>query len=484
MIGSISVELKIVNGYNFLECLTEDSLSKPVRDAFAMYNSVTNQDCLIQVKNQHSRDMTTMREAHVDEMNKLKYQLESDMIVKLNQAKLDAEATASKLESELFFLKTLNEQRSQDLKDAVEAAVNQERAAAARRECELKASLKESIDRNDSTINDKIEIAVMKSSKDYIQKINDLNNELAKLRVDEQSIQERIDTAVKLATNECRHIAELDKFKLRQTEENLVKAQQAISQNASLEDTLQSMLGKFFNGSNSELGDAGENFVYESLREITSLDDNATVTRVNGMSNSCDIYMLINQLKLAVEVKNHSYPIKASSVDRFINVDMKNDKYNAGIFVSLKTDFVATSKIKNFDIKYVSDKPVIFISKCLMNKEYLKIAIRILGHIIRCGRNNSEIKVLIDKVKASLGRLETITNSNNQILKIVKTNNSIIDEIREELNQSIKFDSVQEVIATAPPAKPKGKYSCDKCNDSFNRKVDMNRHSRVCVSLV
>lgn len=407
MIGSISVELKIVNGYNFLECLTEDSLSKPVRDAFAMYNSATNQDCLIQVKNRHSREVATIREAHVEEMAKLKCQLESDMIAKLNQAKLDAETTALKIESELLFLKTLNDQRSQDLKNAVEIAVNQERATAAKRECELRASLKESIDRNDSTINDKIEIAVMKSSKDYIQKINDLNN---------------------------------------------------------------------------ELGEAGEDFVYDTLREITSLDDNATVTRVNGMSNSCDIYMLINQLKLAVEVKNHSHPIKASSVDRFISIDMLNDKYNAGIFVSLKTDFVSTSKIKNFDIKYVKDKPVIFISKCLMNKEYLKIAIRILGHIIRCGRNNSEVKVLIDKVKASLGRLETITNSNNQILKIVKTNNSIIDEIREELNQSIKFDSSQEVIATASPAKLKAKYSCDKCSESFNRKVDMNRHSRVCVS--
>lgn len=484
MIGSISVELKIVNGYNFLECLTEDSLSKPVRDAFAMYNSATNQDCLIQVKNRHSREVATIREAHVEEMAKLKCQLESDMIAKINQAKLDAETTALKIESELLFLKTLNDQRSQDLKNAVEIAVNQERAAAAKRECELRASLKESIDRNDSTINDKIEIAVMKSSKDYIQKINDLNNELAKLQVKEQSIQARIDTAVELATNEWRHISELDKFKLRQTEDTLAKAQHDISQNASLDETLQSMFGKFFNGSNSELGEAGEDFVYDTLREITSLDDNATVTRVNGMSNSCDIYMLINQLKLAVEVKNHSHPIKASSVDRFISIDMLNDKYNAGIFVSLKTDFVSTSKIKNFDIKYVKDKPVIFISKCLMNKEYLKIAIRILGHIIRCGRNNSEVKVLIDKVKASLGRLETITNSNNQILKIVKTNNSIIDEIREELNQSIKFDSSQEVIATASPVKPKAKYSCDNCSESFNRKVDMNRHSRVCVSLV
>jgi hypothetical protein len=480
MIGSISVELKMINGYNHLECLTEDSLSKLVRDAFAMYNSVTNQDCLIQVKNQYSRDMTTMREMHVEELNKLRCQLESDMLVKLNQAKLDAETTSSKLESELVFLKTLNEQRSQDLKYAVETTVNHEREAAAKRESELRASIKDNIDKNDSTINDKIEIAVIKSSKDYIQKINDLNNELAKLHVNEQSIQARIDLAVELATSEFRHIAELNKFKLRQTEDNLAKAQQAISQNSSIEDTLQSMLGKFFRGSNSELGEAGEDFVYETLREITSLDDNAIVTRVNGMSNSCDIYMLFGQLKLAVEVKNHSHLIKASSVDRFINIDMKNDKYNAGIFVSLKTDFVATSKIKNFDIKYVMDKPVIFISKCLMNKDYLKIAIRILTHIIKCGRNNSEIKVIIDKVKASLGRLETIINSNNQIIKIAKTNNLIIDEIKEELNESIKFDNNQEVTATAPPAKPKAKYSCDKCSDSFNRKVDMNKHNRVC----
>lgn len=200
--------------------------------------------------------------------------------------------------------------------------------------------------------------------------------------------------------------------------------------NAEIND-IKTNINKFFKGDNKTLGNTGEDYVYNYINKYFMMTE-ACIERVNGLSNACDIFLKYKSLKCGIEVKNHSSTIKNDVIKRFTEVDIKNDNYNCGIFISLKTAYANVSDIKHFDIKFYNNKPVIFLSETINNLEHIIIAVKLLDFIIS---NNSEkgneIESTIQTVKGYIQSLEKLQRNNNQIMKIVKeSNKDIVDVIK------------------------------------------------------
>lgn len=239
-------------------------------------------------------------------------------------------------------------------------------------------------------------------------------------------------------------------YKLETKEKELSNAKNI---NAEIND-IKTNINKFFKSDNITLGDMGEDYVYNYINKHFMMSD-STVERVGGLNNACDIFLKYKSLKCGIEVKNHSATIKNDVIKRFTEVDIKNDNYNCGIFISLKTAYANVANIKHFDIKFYHNKPVIFLAETINNLEHIIIAVKLLDFIIS---NNSEkgneIESTIQTVKGYIQSLEKLQRNNNQIMKIVKeSNKDIVDVIKSihtllesntPSNDSIKSKEVKE----------------------------------------
>lgn len=224
-------------------------------------------------------------------------------------------------------------------------------------------------------------------------------------------------------------------------------------------------MSKFFRSSNAELGELGEQFVYNILSELTALYEDSYVERVNHVSNSCDIYLEYMSLKCGVEIKNHTSPIGVQQVNRFLEVDIANDSYNCGLFVSLKSGFAATTKVSHFKILYSHGKPCIFIADCIVNKHAVAIAVKMLNHLVSSSREIDQDKeMMISKITKMLQQVDRMNKHNNTAMKALKESNLIIDEIKKEIDDILN------------PEVKRGKHTCHLCDYSSDKKVDLNRH--------
>lgn len=224
-------------------------------------------------------------------------------------------------------------------------------------------------------------------------------------------------------------------------------------------------LSKIFKSTNSELGELGEQFVYNMLRDLTAVCDGSCVQRVNSIGNSCDMYLVYGRLKCGVEVKNHASPIGAREIDRFLEVDIANESYNCGLFISLKSGFTVTSKICHFKIVYAHGKPCIFIGDGIDNKHAITIAIKVLAHLLDSKQSTGHQEV-VSKVSKMLRQVELISKANNSALKSIKESNLVISEMKKEIEYILS------------PSVKKSKHHCELCDYGTDKKVDLNRHMK------
>jgi hypothetical protein len=199
-------------------------------------------------------------------------------------------------------------------------------------------------------------------------------------------------------------------------------------------DDIKTNINKFFKGDNKTLGDTGEDYVYNYINKYFMMTD-ATLEKVSNLSNSCDIFLKYKFLKCGIEVKNHSTTIKTDIIKRFTEIDIVNENYNCGIFVSLKTAYANVADIKHFDIKFYNNKPVIFLSETANNPEHIIIAVKLLEFIIsNNSKKGNEIESTIQTVKGYIQSLEKLQRNNNQIMKIVKESNKDIVEVIKSIH--------------------------------------------------
>jgi hypothetical protein len=63
-----------------------------------------------------------------------------------------------------------------------------------------------------------------------------------------------------------------------------------------------------------------------------------------------------------IEIKNHASTIQKNDIKKFEEVYIKKENYNCGIFISLESEYGAMSNRQDFYIKYIEDKPIIYLS--------------------------------------------------------------------------------------------------------------------------
>ena len=370
-------------------------------------------------------------------------------------------------------------------------------------ECDCKRNIQDLISKNIQEVNDKekevekkynmeIEKHIQNAEilkQEYESKLNilerkyevELENKSKQYLMLEESINDKI--CSKYGDKEKEYILTLEKkegeiamlnYKLEQEYLNN-KSKEIIASDLGV---IKSDIQRFFKYDKNELGAQGETFIYEYIKQYLLLTD-ATVEKVNGESNACDIYLSYGNIKCGIESKNHTGAIRSDAIQRFVTTDIINPRYNCGIFISIKSEFVNVANIKHFDIKFYGSKPVIFLSEIIKKPEQIMIAIKILEFIIsNNSKSENEIKTIIQTIQNYIPNLEKLQRNNKQIMKIVKESDKDIEGI---INYIYKLLSI---VKPECNQKKNSKHKCEKCKTEFSKKTELNKHSKQCGILI
>jgi hypothetical protein len=60
-------------------------------------------------------------------------------------------------------------------------------------------------------------------------------------------------------------------------------------------------------------------------------------------------------------------------------VHINQEKYNSGLFISLASEFSPSSGKSDFEILFINEKPILYLSNINENKDKLTIAIKMLN---------------------------------------------------------------------------------------------------------
>jgi hypothetical protein len=297
--------------------------------------------------------------------------------------------------------------------------------------CECKVELASAISSQIITSNDKIQM-LEKKHKEEVEKIKskfqDMMENVMEANVNAKVGAKEKEYAVLLEKKESQ--IEILKYKMEEKEKEYIHAKNI---NEEIGD-IKTNINKFFKSDNMTLGNMGEDYIYNYINKYFMMTE-ACIEKVNGLSNACDIFLKYKSLKCGIEAKNHSSTIKNDVIKRFTEVDIKNDNYNCGIFISLKTAYANVADIKHFDIKFYHNKPVIFLAETINNPEHIIIAVKLLDFIVsNNSKSENEIESTIQTVKGYIQSLEKLQRNNNQIMKIVKESNKDIVEMIKSIH--------------------------------------------------
>lgn len=303
----------------------------------------------------------------------------------------------------------------------------------------------------------------------YSLVIQDKEKQIEKIQ---QTLNEKIQTA--FGDREKEYLISIEKkesqiqmlnYKLEQASKEIQKSDNVNKELGEIKESIH----KVFRPNNAVLGAVGEHFIYDYVKEYMLLAD-CKIEDVSGISNACDISIQYKSIKCGVESKNHTNNVKSDDIKRFTNTDIANNNYNCGIFCSVKSEFVNVSNIKNFDIRFYHDKPVVFLTEVLRRPENIIYAIKTLDFIIsNNSKTQNEINTIIQSVQTMIQTMDKIQRNNNQVIKIMKESNKEIDDIEKKIRKLLGEEDV---------ASKKKIHVCQVCQEEFEKKVELNRHVR------
>ena len=276
---------------------------------------------------------------------------------------------------------------------------------------------------------------------------------------------EKIKNTYQIEINNLKHQLETYEKLLNEEKENKNKMYEFYNSMSNKIDNID----KYFNKNTpaSISGEIGETFIFDYLESSLELT-NATVKKVNGKSNACDMVLQYNNLNCCIEVKNHASPITQAQIKRFLNTDLNNPNYNAGIFISIKTEFADINNIKHFDIKYENNKPAIFLSKFIVRPSDIILAIKILDFIIyNQNFNSSDINKYISMLTNNIDMLNSIVEINSDNIKNLNKSNLLIKNKQAEIEELLNIPKINEFI-------------CEKCNKIFKKQTTLTKHLINC----
>lgn len=460
-----------------------------IEDVFNRFNESNNYDNIIscdckkfieEIKIQHAKNLEEFKQNINNNFEcKLKNETEAK-INEINTLKFQIDQIKQKYENELkerelqYTIQTHN--YNKNIISSSENEINKLRS-----ELESKQFY---IDNLNKTIEFKLLQAVSQAESKSRLEISEKNIEITRLKdnlefeikraIDEKEIKiKTLTESINMKEFEIKHKYDM-KIKDMENEINLLKSDlsKEIIANNQTQTLIQKIdsVSKVLKSDIHTMAECGESFVYDTIYDYLYLSNNFTLERVNGQNNACDIFLSNNQLKCAIEVKNHSHPVKTEHINRFINIDIKNENYNAGIFISLKTKFVNTANIKHFDIKIFDKKPVIFLSEFVKKKEHIILAINILNYIIsNDNKSKEEIESIVELLNMMLNQLQNLQKNNNNAMKILRESNQQIEHMLNSIDNIVNPNSNNIQY----------KFNCLKCKKGFNKKVELNKHMKI-----
>jgi hypothetical protein len=326
----------------------------------------------------------------------------------------------------------------------------------------------------------KLKLNTLKNDMDNIikSKINNVINEY-QIKLDNEKnkliqLNNNLDSLIELNSNAIKNKYEIINNNLNNELKLLQSKLSTSTQISNLENIVNNNFNQitkyFYNDDSSKSGELGEQFIYDYLSEFLHLNS-GSISKVNGKNNAGDVFLQYDYLKCCIESKNHAANIRQEHIKRFTDIDILHPDYNSGIFISFKSEFVNSSNIKHFDLQFINNKPIIFISNFVKNKYHLILAIKVLNFILYHNHlNSSNSNDYISILNSHLNLLNELLSINNLIIKQVNSSN-------KHLNTSIyQFESILDIKSK------KLKYNCSNCKFQTNNKSDLIKHTKICIS--
>lgn len=218
-------------------------------------------------------------------------------------------------------------------------------------------------------------------------------------------------------------------------------------------------------------GEIGEDYLFNYIKKIMEMS-NGIIEKVKGESNAGDLYLEYDNMRCCIESKNHVGNIPCKEINRFLYTDVQHTRYNCGLFISLKSEFVNSINIKHFDIQIENNKPCIFLCNIDDNISDIKSAIKILRFLVN---NKNDINKNIDyvnQINKDLKIYKEIDNSINNDIKNLNKRKKIIKERCSEINELLNIESIED---------KKIKFKCSLCPKEYKSSSALIKHQKTCM---
>ena len=137
-----------------------------------------------------------------------------------------------------------------------------------------------------------------------------------------------------------------------------------------------------------------------------------------------------------IEIKNHASTIQKNDIKKFEEMYIKKENYNCGLFISLESEYGAMSNRQDFYIKYIEDKPIIYLSNVSKNINKIIFGIKILNYLLE-NKNENNFELIFNLLKSQ------ISNYSNLHKKLIDMN-QILNELILETKKNKK--EIEKII--------------------------------------
>jgi hypothetical protein len=167
-------------------------------------------------------------------------------------------------------------------------------------------------------------------------------------------------------------------------------------------------------------GIIGEQTVERVIREYVHTHPDAHVVNcTKDQKHASDLDVTYKNIRCCVEVKNIDKTLALSNVSTFRDVYMPTDKYNCGLFVSLRSSFGPSAGVKDFTIMHHDGKPAIYLAEAMINPWKITIALEVLNHLTGKSISDSEAyaTMLTCAIQSQIHGLKQISTKMNAATK-------------------------------------------------------------------
>ncbi len=267
---------------------------------------------------------------------------------------------------------------------------------------------------------------------------------------------------------------ELERYKLTEREREIeeLKSTQI--------NTLSNIVNLLDNkNTNIEKGLIGEAIVYNYLYDKIKINHEWSIENVSkDGNNSSDIAIKYKNINCVIEVKNIKTNMTESNIKKFNEVYIHNDikKYNCGIFISLKSDYGASTCLHDFSIKSINNKYVIYLAHAEVNLEKIIIAMDVLNYLLSLNDNYNDINIIMELLSTQIHNYNCIVSDINKASSALKSSLTNIKKYKENIykylnrkqDSNVCIDNMYEVVDN--------KFKCIICSKSYVNKIKIIEH--------